>query len=315
MQPIKGIHHITAIASEPQRNLDFYHGLLGQRFVKRTVNFDDPTTYHFYFGDEVGSPATILTFFPWRGLKRGRVGNGEVAAVGYRIPPSALDYWQERLHTHNISTHLETRFGQQVLCFEDPDGMALELVTDDSPSKVRHWVDSPIPEACAIQGFHGATIWVFDHTPSARLLTEIMGYTLVGQEGNRRRYRAAGEVGAYIDLVEKDGLGLGQAGAGSVHHIAFRTQSDEEQAEYRQALLQVGLHVTPVRDRQYFRSIYFREPNGVLYEIATDAPGFLVDEPLETLGHELKLPPWLEPQRAMISAQLPPITIPDAPSE
>jgi glyoxalase family protein len=304
---MNGIHHITAIASDPQANLDFYHNLLGQRLVKKTVNFDDPGTYHFYFGDEIGSPGTILTFFPWRGAVRGRRGNGEVAATAYSIRPGSVDYWQKRLAEHGVTTgEWQKRFGADVIPFQDPNGMIVELIVEDSPLAVQPWQEGPIPAEHILRGFHGATLWVGEASPTADLLTNSLGYTFAGQEGRRYRFQASGEdAGRTIDLLERPGELYGRLGAGSVHHIAFRAKDDDEQAEYLSALRGEGYNVTPVQDRQYFHSIYFRAPSAVLFEIATDPPGFLLDETVGDLGSGLKLPPWLEPQRPRISQILP----------
>lgn len=312
MKPIQGIHHITAVASDPQRNVDFYHAVLGQRLVKTTVNFDDPSTYHLYYGDEIGSPGTIMTFFPWQGMRKGRPGNGEVGATAYSIPTAALAYWRERLAAHNVAIKAEEeRFGDTVLVFNDPDGMVLELVATDDPTTIQHWQDGPVPPEYAIRGFHSVTLFVNRHEYTERVLVDQLGYTAAEQADNRYRYKGASEdIGLYVDLLERPGLGRGAFGAGSVHHLAFRTVDDSEQAEYLEKLRGAGLNVSPVRDRQYFHSIYFREPNGVLFEVATDAPGFLYDEPLEQLGTNLKLPDWYEPRRAEIAASVTPFTIP-----
>ncbi|MBE2221034.1 MAG: ring-cleaving dioxygenase [Anaerolineae bacterium] len=312
MQTIQGLHHITAIASDPQANIDFYHTILGQRLVKRTVNFDDPGTYHFYYADEIGTPGTVLTFFPWRHMKRGMKGNGEATAVSYNIPSPSLTYWQERLQKHTISlAERQTRFGQEVLAFSDPDGMTIELIANDDAATLQIWEDGPIPTQHALRGFHSVTTWVEQTRPTADLLVNQLGYQFVGQEGARTRFQgASNDVGLYIDLLERPGQPTGSMGAGSIHHIAFRTVDDEEQQEYLTKLRQQGYHVSPVMDRQYFHSIYFREPNGVLFEIATDAPGFLYDEPVSDLGMSLKLPAWLEKNRAEIEQAVPEIQIP-----
>lgn len=311
MKPIQGLHHITAVASDPHRNVAFYHNVLGQRLIKKTVNFDDPGTYHFYFGDEVGTPGTILTFFPWQQMQRGELGNGETSAVGYTIPSGTIPYWQERLKEHGVEYgEVETRFDQQVLPFTDPDGMRLELIESDDPATISYWEGGPIPQSTALRGFHSVTLWLDDVEGTGLLLTQFMGYTLVGQEENRTRYKgASNDVGLYVDLLHRPGEGNGRFGAGSIHHIAFRTVDDAEQQEYLQTLRQAGFQVTPVQDRQYFHSIYFRSPGGVLFEVATDAPGFLYDEPVAELGHNLKLPPWFESQRERITAVLPKVDI------
>ena len=312
MQNVQGLHHITAIASNPQANIDFYHTILGQRLVKRTVNFDDPGTYHFYYADEVGTPGTVLTFFPWQHMKRGRKGNGESTAVSYNIPSSSIDYWQERLQAHSISLgERQTRFGQELLTFSDPDGMVVELIANDDAATIQMWQDGPIPAQHALRGFHSVTAWVGQTQPTADLLVGQLGYELVGQEGARTRFQgASNDVGLYVDLVERPGQPAGNMGAGTIHHIAFRTVDDAEQQEYLTKLRQQGYNVSPVMDRQYFHSIYFREPNGVLFEIATDAPGFLYDEPIADLGMSLKLPSWLEKNRAEIEQLVPEISVP-----
>jgi glyoxalase family protein len=311
MKPIQGLHHITAVASEPQKNVDFYRLILGQRLVKRTINFDDPGTYHFYYGDETGTPGTLMTYFPWRHVRRGRKGNGETSAVAYTIRPEAVGFWQSWLQKNGLTPgRVESRFDAEVLPVEDPDGMTLELITSDAPAPLRHWADGPISEAYALQGFSGVTLWLNEIEPTAALLTGPMGYEFVGQEGNRFRYKgASNNIGLYVDLLHRPGMPPAQFGAGSVHHIAFRTVDDTEQVEYQQALRRAGLGVTPVRDRQYFHSIYFREPGGVLFEVATDAPGFLYDEPVAELGTTLKLPPWLEEHRPEITQSLPPFEL------
>jgi glyoxalase family protein len=310
MNHSRGIHHITAIASNPQKNVDFYHAVLGQRLVKTTVNFDDPGTYHFYYGDETGSPGTILTFFPWKNMPKGRSGNGEVGAVAYRIASTALDYWRNRLLQHGVAHSESVRFGDTVLTFEDPDGMALELIASSSTDSVRHWKNGPIPPETALQGFHGVTLWVQSATETAQLLTEVMDYAAAGPEGNRFRFQATGTLGGTVDLLERPGQPYGQMGTGSVHHVAFRAANDEAQARDQLELVKAGHRVTSVKDRQYFRSIYFREPNGVLFEVATDDPGFLFDEPEAELGTNLKLPPWLESQRDQIEQLLSPFELP-----
>lgn len=309
MQPIQGLHHITAVASDPQANVDFYRNLLGQRLVKTTVNFDDSGTYHLYYGDEVGSPGTIMTFFPWQGMPPGVRGSGETTAVAYSVPAGALGFWDTHLARMGIDAEpLGERFGAAGIGFDDPDGMRIELIEDERPLHVRHWADGPIPEAVALRGFHSVTLWLHEVEPTAALLTEQMGYTFVAQQGDRSRYQgASGDIGLYVDLVHRPDIQQGRFGSGSIHHIAFRTVDDEEQAEYRTELLAAGYPVTVVKDRQYFHSIYFRSPGGVLFEIATDAPGFDYDEPVAELGSSLKLPSWLEAQRGRIERVLPPL--------
>lgn len=311
MQPVQGLHHITAIARDAQRTVDFYHHLLGQRLVKKTVNFDDPGTYHLYFADKIGTPGTVMTFFPWPYVKRGVVGNGETAAAAYTIHPNSVNYWRERLAADGVTVgESQTRFGELVIPFKDPDGMGLELVASSAPATFRHWAEGPVPEEHALRGFHGVTLWLERVEPTADLLMNGMAYTFVGQEGSRYRYQgASNDIGLYVDILHRPGQPRGRFGGGSIHHIAFRTVDDAEQLEYQAALRQLGQNVTPVQDRQYFHSIYFRTPGGVLFEIATDAPGFLYDESVEELGTNLKLPPWYEPRRQEIEAVLPPVSV------
>jgi glyoxalase family protein len=310
MQPIQGLHHITAVASDPQANVDFYERVLGQRLVKTTVNFDDPGTYHLYYGDEVGTPGTIMTYFPWSHMGRGTRGNGETAEVTWAIPTASTGWWSSHLAEQGVEiTGVEERFGEQVILFEDPDGMQLGLVATDDPSSPRIWAAGPIPVEHAIRGFHGVTLWLGSTRATAQVLVDLMGYEEAGAEGDRTRYRAASsDMALYVDLVARPGMPTGTFGAGSIHHIAFRTVDDAEQLEYRERFMSAGLMTTPVKDRQYFHSIYFREPGGVLFEVATDAPGFLYDESLETLGEAIKLPGWLESRREMIEPRLAPIT-------
>jgi glyoxalase family protein len=309
MQPVQGIHHITAFASDPQANVDFYHDVLGQRLVKTTVNFDDPGTYHLYYGDEVGSPGTILTFFPWVGARRGQRGRGEIGAVAYAIRRDSLAFWRAHLAACGVTAQDGgERFGAPVLSFEDPDGLPLELIASDPPDTIQVWRAGPVPAEHALRGFHGLTLWVARPEPTASVLIGIMGYRLAGRQDNRWQYVSAGAPGPHVDLLIMPELARGLMGAGSVHHVAFRARDDAEQLEYQQHIGQGGLRVTEVKDRQYFHSIYFREPGGVLFEIATDEPGFLIDEPVEQLGTSLKLPPWLEPQRDTLVRVLPSFT-------
>ncbi len=309
---IPGIHHVTAIASDPQTNLDFYTSVLGLRLLKVTVNFDDPGTYHFYFGDEVGHPGTILTFFPWPGARRGRRGTGEVGATAFSVPEGALNFWRAHLTQHSVAiSETQVRFGEEVLVFSDPDGTQLELIAHAGAGRHEPWAGGPIPPDYAIRGFHGVTLWLAEEAPSAALLMDVLGFERVGKEGARSRFKAASDdTGVYADILERPDLAPGQMGAGSVHHVAWRTANDEEQQIWRATLLDLGYQVTPVRDRQYFHSIYFHEPGGVLYEIATDPPGFMLDESPEELGSQLRLPPWLEPRRSELEAALPPIRRP-----
>ena len=294
-----GIHHITAIAGDPQRNLDFYTEALGLRLVKRTVNFDDPGSYHFYFGDNIGTPGTIMTFFPWPGARRGARGSGQVTTVSFAVPRNSMAFWKERLRaTHVIAEEIEGRFGSNALRFLDPDGLQLELVASaNEESSSEH----------AVRGFAAPTLEVRNPEKTEKLLTENLGFEFVAEENNRRRFCGSGSnASAEVDLVSSE-AGFGQVAAGTVHHIAFRAADDDEQLQVREQLVARGLNVTPVIDRQYFHSIYFREPNGILFEIATDGPGFLIDEPADALGETLKLPQIYEPKRKEIERLLPTI--------
>lgn len=309
MNPIQGIHHITAVCSDAQANVDFYEGVLGQRLVKKTVNFDDPGTYHLYYGDRVGTPGTIMTFFPWSHMGRGRPGVGETGAVAWSIPVGAIGFWAEHLESHGVAVSgVQKRFGEDVLICTDPDGMVVELVATDADATVASWPEGPIPEKYALRGFHSVTLWLRATDRTAALLTEHLGYHNAAQEGDRTRLSSpANNRAIHIDLCERPETPKGAFGAGSVHHVAFRTVDDDEQAQYQALLRGAGQSVTPVKDRQYFHSVYFREPGGVLFEIATDAPGFLYDEDETTLGDALKLPPWLESRRERIEPRLRPL--------
>jgi glyoxalase family protein len=305
---IGGIHHITAIASDPQRTLDFYTQVLGLRLVKLTVNFDDPGTYHFYFGDEVGSPGTILTFFPWPHVPPGEIGTGQVTTIAFEVPAASLEFWSKRLRDRSLYIEgVEERFGEEVVRFHDPDGLWLELVA------VPHAADRPvaasgeIPSEQAIRGFHSATLLESDSAGTERLVA-FMGFTKIGEVGDRIRYQASGRDASIVDIVRAPKTPRGGLGAGIVHHIAFRTPTDERQAQWRRELMPHVREVTPVIDRVYFHSIYFREPGGVLFEIATDPPGFLIDETIDHLGERLMLPPWLEQHRGDLERKLPPLT-------
>ena len=309
---IPGIHHVTAIASDPQRNVDFYTNILGLRLVKLTVNFDDPSTYHLYYGDERGNPGTILTFFPWTSASRGRRGTGQVGVTSFAVPEGTLNYWEERLRQRGITVgQRQHRFDEEVLPFLDPDWMQLELVAHPGAGSLTPQGGGPVAAEYAIRGFHSVTLWERDPQPSVALLTETLGFRLVQESGPRFRFQAASQdPGAFVDLLHLPDGETGWGGAGTVHHVAWRTPNDSEQLAWRQEIADRGLRVTSVMDRQYFRSIYFREPGGVLFEIATDPPGFLRDESLAELGTHLKLPPWLEPRRARIEETLPALALP-----
>jgi glyoxalase family protein len=312
MDKITGLHHVTAIASDPQRNLDFYIGLLGLRLVKRTVNFDDPGTYHFYFGDARGTPGTILTFFPWPGARRGSRGVAQIETTAFAIARDSAGYWLERFKKQHVTAEkTPARFGEEVIRFTDPDGLLLELIASgvEAGASTEFWDDSPVPEEHSLRGFQGVSAALEDYEPTAKLLTESFGYRLVQESGNRFRFAAQSDAGAgrTVDLLYMPEGRAGNVAAGSVHHIAFRAKDAAEQLRWREHLVELGYHVTPVIDRTYFHSIYFREPGGILFEIATDPPGFTLDETIEELGSKLRLPPSMESARTQIEQGLPPI--------
>jgi glyoxalase family protein len=303
-----GIHHITAISGDAARNARFYRDVLGLRLVKKTVNFDDPGTYHLYYGDEAGSPGAILTFFPWAHAAKGRAGVGSAVETAFAVPAASIGYWAERLITQAVDHDPPAKkFGETVLSLRDPDGMHLEIVGMAGLDGVPGWAGGPVPAEHAIRGFAGQTMWVAGGNDTSRVLTEAFGYTEAGREGAYTRYLAPGEarLGRRIDLRDASGFMHGAMGVGTIHHIAFRAADDAAQAAMAAKLARLGLQVTEQMDRNYFRSVYFREPGGVIFEIATDAPGFGVDEPADRLGEKLMLPSWLEPQRATIERALP----------
>ncbi|MFN3649451.1 MAG: ring-cleaving dioxygenase [Armatimonadota bacterium] len=307
---LPGLHHVTAITALPQQNVDFYSGVLGLRLVKLTVNFDDPTSYHLYYGDELGSPGTIMTFFAWPGAPRGRVGPPQVTTTSFAVPEGSLGYWMERLQQHLVAAQPGHRLGEEFLSFTDPDGIRLEIVA--TPETGRHVpTGGPVPAEHALRGFHSVTLSEEGYERTARLLSEELGFHAVGSEGTRFRYRAgAGEQAATVDLLCVPDARRGGMGAGVVHHVAFRTPDDAQQLAWRERISELGLNVTPLIDRTYFHSIYFREPGGVLFEIATEPPGFTADEAEEELGTRLQLPPWLEPSRQELERVLPPLSLP-----
>ncbi len=310
-QSIAGVHHVTAIASDPQRNLDFYTQVMGMRLVKCTVNFDDPGTYHFYFGDELGRPGSLLTFFPWPGARRGQAGAGLAEAIAFAVPPGSLDSWRARFGAHRVlAAPGSSPQGEGILAFQDPDGLALELIEDAGVAAREPWRRGGIAPEHALRGFHSVRLAERELGPTARLLTEVMGFRRSNESPGRMSFASAsGEPGALVDLVAREGP-AGRMGAGIVHHVAWRAADDEVQRSWQRALRDQGLGVTEVIDRIYFHSIYFHEPGGVLFEIATDSPGMSVDETPEELGSRLELPPWLEPMRARIEALLPALRIP-----
>jgi glyoxalase family protein len=315
--PTPGIHHVTCIAGDPQQNVDFWVETLGLRLVKRSVNQDDPGTYHFFYADSEGTPGTSMTFFPWEDLTQGKVGSGQVSRTAFRVPEGSLDYWEGRFAEYGVEYDDRVeRFGETVLPFSDPDGLPVELVEteipDDDPTEP--WT-AFVPEEHAIRGFHSVTLWVADTQPTEQLL-ETMGLENVGTEqaqgdtpgDERTRFAAEGPVGTYVDILPT--IQGGRQGHGTVHHVAFQTPTDDDQDAMRTAVRREGLNPTSQIDRHWFRSVYFRERAGILFELATNGPGYDSDEPLAELGETLVLPDKFEGQREQIEAQLTPIEIP-----
>jgi glyoxalase family protein len=304
---MSGIHHVTAISGKAVRNFDFYSHVLGLRFVKKTVNFDDTGTYHLYYGDRIGYPGTILTFFPWEHAAAGRVGPGQTQQTTFRVPTSSIGYWTHRfIEKGVVHQAIEKPFGEPALSFTDPDGMSLALVGVTGAESEPAWSAGLIPIEHAIRGFHGVTLMLADGARTAAILTDVLGFTAAGEDGALTRYRASEAIGGVVDIRAAKGFPAGQQGRGSVHHIAFRAANDAGQAAMVQKLTaEHDMKPTSQFDRKYFRSVYFREPGGILFEIATDDPGFTVDEPAETLGRDLKLPPFLESRRKEIESVLP----------
>lgn len=306
---INGIHHVTAMADDPQKNVNFYAGILGLRLVKKTINFDAPDVYHFYYGNEVGAPGTIMTFFPYAGIRPGRKGVGQLTVTSFSVPANSLGYWVERLKKFGLNpSQPQQRFDESYITFQDFDGLVLELVATDKDDR-RPFTYGQVLEEHSIRGFYGVTLAEDSYEGTANLLTETMQHEHIGESGNLFRYSASGKPGDFIDILHSPNSLRGLGGGGTVHHLAFSTDSDQTQLEIRSKIAHQGLNVTPVLDRQYFHSIYFREPGGVLFEIATNPPGFAIDEAQEHLGEALKLPSWEEPNRADIEAGLVPIVI------
>ena len=305
---INGLHHVTTLASDTQRNVEYYTDILGLRLVKKTVNFDAPDVYHLYYGNEMGSPGTILTFFPYGNIPRGRKGVGQLTYTAFSVPVASLSYWLDRLQERAIPyAGPYKRFDETYIRFEDFDGMGIELVFTNNDFRPG-WSNGQIPAEYAVRGFHTVTLNELNPDRTVRLLTETMQHTLVGEELGRFRFQAGvGGSGNYVDVVHAPNDGRALQGAGSVHHVAFSTDTDETQLIIQHQLAESGYAVTPVQDRNYFNSIYFREPGGILFEVATNPPGFTVDEPVAQLGTALKLPPQYEPRRVSIEAELPAI--------
>ncbi len=307
---ISGIHHVTALARDPQANVDFYTGVLGLRLVKKTVNFDDPGTYHLYYGDEQGRPGTIITFFPWPMAKRGTHGAGQATATAFSVPEGSLGWWAERLERLGVSAEApkpRQGFDEEVITLLDPDGLKLELVARAEDGR-EPWAGSAVPEAHAVRGFDGVTLTEWNPEVTAAVVRDVMGFQPAGEGKDRFRFVAGdGGPGTRVDVLARPDAPRGHVSAGTVHHVAFRVADDPAQTAWHEELTEEGFHVSPILDRQYFHSIYFRERGGVLFELATDPPGFTKDETVGGLGASLRLPPWLEPDRERIEGILPPI--------
>jgi glyoxalase family protein len=307
---IYGLHHVTALADDAGKNVDFYAGILGLKMVKKTINFDDPGVYHLYYGNDTGSPGTIMTFFPYRGMRKGRHGNGQMTFTSFSVPDTSLDYWVNRLEKFRIDfTKPRERFDEMFITFYDVHGLGLELVFNKSDQRpgTSH---GNIPREHAVKGFYGVTLSEDRHERTSLLLIEGLDHKLVCQKDNRVRYAVECKPYEFVDVLYTPGATHGISGSGTIHHVAFATLNDSTQIQARERLIQLGRDVTPVIDRQYFHSIYFREPGGILFEVATIPPGFAVDEHPSHLGEELKLPVWMEPDRKMIEKNLEPLRIP-----
>jgi catechol 2,3-dioxygenase-like lactoylglutathione lyase family enzyme len=308
-----GIHHVTAIASDPQMNIDFYTRVLGLRLVKLTVNFDDPGAYHLYYGDDLGRPGTIMTFFSWPGARRGSRGTRQVGVTSFAVPPGSIEYWKRRLQDGGVELagDLEeppSKFGEPILAFQDPDGLFVELVGHEPSEDWPRWEGSSLASAHSIRGFHGVTLEEEGFEGTRKLLTETLGLEESSEEGQTFRFTSgASGPGTVVDVRLAPTLGAGSIAVGTVHHVAWRARDQEAENALQAELKGRGFNVTPVLDRQYFHSVYFPEPGGILFEIATEPPGFTADESPEELGTHLKLPPWLEAQRPAIERRLPPV--------
>ncbi|MGW1677302.1 ring-cleaving dioxygenase [Saccharopolyspora sp. NPDC002376] len=308
-----GLHHVTAIGGNPQRNADFYLRTLGLRLVKTTVNFDDPGTYHLYYGDGEGKPGSLMTFFPWDGVPNGRLGTGQATTTSFSVPANSIGWWKQHLEEAGVRTsRVTTSDEEDTLSFRDPDGLSIALVAHPQGDPRDQWDTALVPGEHAIRGLHSVTMTVSQETATAATLVDDLGLKFLHQDGNRLRFAAGeGGPGALVDVRVAPDAPRGLVAGGTVHHVAWRVPDDATQLAWREELVGKGYEVTSILDRQYFHSIYFREPGGVLQEIATDDIGFGVDEPLLELGRSLKLPPWLEPKREEIQAALPKLDLPD----
>jgi len=308
---VPGIHHVTCICGDVQRNVDFFVGTLGLRFIKKTVNFDVPDTYHLYYGDYVGTPGSAMTYFGWPHLPWGAQGAGQIREVSFAVPAASLDFWSARLRELGVDASRSRRFDTEVIRLEDPDRMAIELVGEASDARWQVWPESPVAPEHQIRSFHSVTLLENTAEPTARFLENVLGFERVAEDGPRTRF-TTGEGGptAILEVVEDPSAPAGREAVGTVHHVAWRARDDAHELEWRQRVVEAGRQVTPVIDRKYFHSIYFREPGGVLFEIATDQPGFTVDEPADRLGGSLQLPPQYEDRRDNLRFNLPPISVP-----
>jgi len=313
MPDILGLHHVTAIAGDPQQNVNFYAGVLGLRLVKWTVNYDDPTTYHLYYGDGQGHPGTIMTFFPWPGAAAGRIGTGQLTVTSFAVPEKSLEYWKARLKANDTPVQeAGSEFDEELLFFTDPDGLQLELIATHRANPDRAWNHGSVPVDFAIRGFHHVTLSENGYERTASLLASTLGFKRIQEQGARFRYAASGGLpGTMVDLICAPEGRPGRVAVGTVHHVAWRTPTNEQQGKWREIIRDLQYNVTPIIDRTYFQSIYFREPGGVLFEIATDPPGFAVDEPADKIGSSLVLPSWLESERSELGRILPPIRLPE----
>ncbi|HET6311950.1 MAG TPA: ring-cleaving dioxygenase [Candidatus Nitrosotalea sp.] len=306
-----GIHHVTSITGDVQRCVDFYVNVLGLRFIKKSINQDMPDTYHIYFGDYVGSPGTAMTFFGWPDWPKRRAGSGQVTTVSFSVPSGSLEFWTSRLRKLGVNAKHASTFGTDAIVVADPDGIELELVAQSSQQPWVAWPDGPVDRDHAIRGFHSVTMTVAEATATFDLLAKTMGFRKTAHEGRRTRFETAdGGPHSIVDVVESPEGPEGEESIGSVHHVAWRAADAAHQSGWREAVVKAGFNVTPVIDRYYFKSIYFREPGGVLFEIATDGPGFTVDESVESLGSTLSLPPWFQVRRDRLDVTLPPIVVP-----
>jgi glyoxalase family protein len=308
---IPGIHHVTCITGDVQKCVDFYVGVLGLRLVKKSINQDLPDTYHIYFGDYLGTPGTAMTFFGWPTWPRQRTGTGQVTTVAFQVPAGSLGFWSDRLKRSGVDHRTVRRFEADALVLRDADGIELELVAQAANDRWKPWPEAPVDEEHAIRGFHSVTMTLSEMAATSKLLSSVMGFRMAAQEGERTRFETgSGGPHAIVDLVEAPEAPEGKESIGTVHHVAWRTPDPRTQAAWREQLTAAGRNVTPVIDRWYFQSIYYREPGGVLFEIATDGPGFTVDESPENLGSGLSLPPWFQVRREHLDEILPPIVVP-----